>query len=249
MGLEDPDIWTDETTNLMHVYFTIPVRHQNVEGEEKKKVKVHLGHAVGEDLDSLAMTEPVLLDTYDNSAKEISIAPINSKGVRLNLIESRDRQTDTTYSVVKIAIAKEMGNSWEYGETIFHPKDKGLHWIGGHASPGPLFPKSFIDMGENKLLGVINGREPNIQIGDTIKYGTFSVGLFIYNYEEGKIEWTSPESFIEDTDATTITFASQFVEIGKGEGILYAHVDDSFVRAYTLTEEGLRKQLAFLGYK
>ena len=70
-----------------------------------------------------------------------------------------------------------------------------------------------------------------------------------YNYEEGKIEWTSPESFIEDTDATTITFASQFVQIGKGEGILYAHVDDSFVRAYTLTEEGLRAQLTFWDYK
>jgi len=33
------------------------------------------------------------------------------------------------------------------------------------------------------------------------------------------------------------TFASQFVETGKGEGILYAHVDDSSVRAYTLRAE------------
>ena len=37
-----------------------------------------------------------------------------------------------------------------------------------------------------------------------------------------------------------ITFASQFVEGFQGEGTLYAHVDDSFVRAYTLDAEALK---------
>ena len=98
-------------------------------------------------------------------------------------------------------------------------------------------------MGEGKLLGVINGREANQLVGDEIQYGMFSVGLFIYDYEHGKIDWVSPEPFIRDSEARTITFASQFVEQGKGSGILYAHVDDSFVRAYTLNAEKIRELL------
>jgi len=90
---------------------------------------------------------------------------------------------------------------------------------------------------------VINGREANQKIGTETKYGIFSVGLFIYDYENGRIDWVSPEPFIRDSEARTITFASQFVETGKGEGILYAHVDDSFVRAYTLKAEILKSIL------
>ena len=89
----------------------------------------------------------------------------------------------------------------------------------------------------------MNGREANQRIGNEIRYGTFSVGLFIYDYENGTIDWVSPESLIQDTEATTITFASQFIETKPGEGILYAHVDDSFVLAYTLRVEGLKALL------
>jgi hypothetical protein len=136
-----------------------------------------------------------------------------------------------------------MGKPWKFGETVFHPKEHKIPWIGGHASPGPLLPKSFIDMGENKMLGIMNGREANKKVGEEIKYGIFSVGLFIYDYELGKIDWVSPDPLIRDTEARTITFASQFVETKPGEGILYAHVDDSFVRAYTLNAEGIRELL------
>jgi hypothetical protein len=71
----------------------------------------------------------------------------------------------------------------------------------------------------------------------------FSVGLFIYDYEHGVIDWVSPKPLIIDSKAKTITFASQFVEIGLGKGILYAHVDDSFVRAYGLTANQLKELL------
>ena len=108
---------------------------------------------------------------------------------------------------------------------------------------GPLFSKDFIDVGEGKLLGVINGREANRHVDGKILYGIFSVGLFIYDYENGKIDWVSPEPFIQDSEAKTITFASQFVETTPGQGILYAHVDDSFIRAYTLNAEGIRSLL------
>jgi hypothetical protein len=243
IGLEDPDIWIDDNTGFLHLYFTIPIKPSKKIDSSGEHIQIHLGHAVGKNLDSLEMTMPVLMDTVELSAKEVSIAPINKKGFRYNLVESRDRQTDTTYSIVKVAIAKDMGKSWKYGETVFHPKEHNIPWIGGHASPGPLFSKNFIDVGEGKLLGVINGREANQKIGDKIKYGMFSVGLFIYDYENGKIDWVSPEPFIQDSEAITITFASQFVETGQGEGILYAHVDDSFVRAYTLEAESIKPLL------
>lgn len=239
IGLEDPDIWIDDKTRLMHLYFTIPIKSPN----NTKKMKIHLGHAVGTDLHSLEMTKPVLLDTIQRCAKEVSIAPLNSKGFRHNLVESRDRTNGTTYSVVHTAITYDMNTSWEYGEIAFHPADHNIPWIGGHASPGPLLPKSFIDIGENKILGIMNGREANQKVGTETKYGMFSVGLFIYDYEHGKIDWVSKEPFIQDSEAVTITFASQFVETEPGKGTLYAHVDDSFVRAYTLDAIEMRKLL------
>lgn len=192
IGLEDPDIWIDEKTGLMHVYFTIPIRPPK---DSKEKIKIHLGHAFGKNLDSLEMTMPVLMDNGKFRAKELSIAPLNKKGFRYNLIESRDRQKDITYSVVQVAIAKDMGKAWEYGEIAFYSKEHNFSWIGGHASPGPLLPKTFIDVGGGKLLGILNGREVNQKIGNQIKYGMFSIGLFIYDYENGKIDWVSSKPF------------------------------------------------------
>ena len=238
IGLEDPDIWIDEEKKLMHVYFTIPLRHKSKEG-----TITHLGHAVGKDFHSLEMTEPVLMsDDSKGRAKEVSIAPLNSKGFRYNLFESSDRKTDR-YSTVRVAKVEDMGKTWEWGDEVFHPAEHNISWIAGHASPGPLLPKSFIDIGDGKLVGIMNGREANQHEGDHIKYGMFSVGLFIYDYEHGKIDWVSPEPFIQDSEAKTITFASQFVEEAKGSGVLYAHVDDSFVRAYSLDAEEIKKLL------
>ena len=239
IGLEDPDIWVDERTNLMHVYFTIPIIVKT--GDH---ILISLGHAAGKDINSLEITMPVLrANGRKDSAKEVSIAPMNKQGVRLNLIESHDRINSIGYSTIRVAVAEDMGKPWEYGDTVFHPALHKIPWIGGHASPGPLLPKSFMDVGEGKMLGVLNGREANREVGDEIKYGTFSVGLFIYDYENGKIDWVSREPFIQDSQAKTITFASQFVETGKGTGILYAHVDDSFVRAYTLNADGIKSLL------
>lgn len=247
IGLEDPDIWIDEGEDLMHVYFTMPVKTAEKDEEGENIWNVHLGHAVGRDLNSLEMTEPTLIGTPGHNAKEVSIAPLNSKGFRYNLIESSDKRGEWVYSTVQIAIARDMGKPWEFGEIAFHPddhnSDQKMAWIGGHASPGPLLPRSFIDLGENKMLGIMNGCEENKKVDDETVYGTFSVGLFIYDYENGKIDWVSPEPLIQDTEASqkrAITFASQFVETKPGEGILYAHVDDSFVRAYTLNAEAIR---------
>jgi hypothetical protein len=240
IGLEDPDIWIDEKAGLTHFYFTIPLL-----GSGTRHSLIHLGHAVGKDLNSLCMTMPVLFAKAEkvDHAKEVSIAPANSRGVRLNLIESKSRKGGISYSTVRVAIAEDMGKPWKFGKTVFHPAKNRLEWIAGHASPGPLFPDTFIDVGRGKRLGVINGREANRNVGDKTIYGVFSVGLFIYDYEAGKIDWVSSKPLIRDSKARTITFASQFVQTKKDSGILYAHVDDSFVRAYTLNPDGIKKLL------
>jgi len=241
LGLEDPDIFIDNLTGLTHLYFTMPFLIK-----DKGLSSVNQGHAVGSNLRSLEMTMPVLLaDPVTNAcAKEVSIAPINKLGFRYNLVESNDHIDDVWYSTVRAALAKDLGEPWEFGETVFHPNEHKIPWIAGHAFPGPLLPKTFIDPGEGRMLGIINGREANQVIGKDITYGMFSVGLFIYDYENGKIDWVSPNPLIQDSQAKTITFANQFVEIDKGEGILYAHVDDSFVRAYTLHAEGIKTLLS-----
>lgn len=241
LGLEDPDIWVDERNNRIHLYFTLPLI-----GSGKKKTQVHIGHAVGQNLDSLVMTMPVLMQDRRGGAKELSVAPLNKKGFRFNLVESSDRIKSTNYSVVRVAIAKDMGKKWKFGKIVFHPAKHTLPWIAGHASPGPLLPPTFIDLGPSKRLGIMNGCVANKKINGKTKYGTFSVGLFIYDFENGNIDWVSPKPFLRDSHVNkirSITFASQFVETKNGEGILYAHVDDSFVRAYTLKANWLKKLL------
>jgi hypothetical protein len=240
LGLEDPDILIDEKTGLTHLYFTMPfVSKDKIEGHSR----IHLGHAVGKDFNSLEMTMPVLQADETRTAKEVSIAPVNSKDVRYNLFESSAIKDKTYFSTIRVGIAEDMSEPWKFGETVFHPGKENIAWAGGHASPGPLFSKEFTDVGESKLLGFMNGRGANEEVGGKIKYSPFVVGLFIYDYENGKIDWVSPEPLIEDSQAKTITFASQFVETKKGEGVLYAHVDDSFVRAYTLSAEKIKSLL------
>ncbi len=245
LGNEDPDIWIDKETELVHLYFTMPFR--NI---EEDKMSISLGHAVGKDLDSLVMTEPVIFDSAQNVegglmgvAKELSIAPKNVQGSRFNLVESADKRNGIWYSVVRKVEAREMGQDWEIQEVLFHPAEHKIAWAGEHASPGPLMPASFLDIGQGKLVGFLNGREASDRSGKEVKYGKFSVGLFVYDYENGKIEWVSPEPFIFDSEATTITFASQFVETEPGKGILYAHVDDSFIRSYDVDAETVRNLL------
>ncbi len=239
LGLEDPDIWLDEESQRLHVYYTIPFLDEN-----RKKTETYLGHAEGNDLDSLKMTAPLISpDAQISRAKEVSIAPKNSRGVRLNLIESRERNDTIDYSTVRVAVAPNPSDNWSLGNLVFHPKTNGYDWCSGHASPGPMFSKNFIDVGKNKVLAILNGREKEVRKNGKAYYGMFSVGLMIYNFEEGKIEWTSKQPLIKDPNAKTITFASQFVQTNANEGILYAHIDDSFVRAYTLRADGLRSLL------
>src|SRR3989338_11483681 len=128
IGLEDPDIWIDKKTDLMHLYFTLPLINKN----EESKSKTHLGHAVGKDLNSLEMTMPVLMADQQGGAKELAIAPVNKQGFRYSLVESADKIGNTIYSVVRFAIVEDMGEPWKFGEIAFNPAKHDIAWIAGH---------------------------------------------------------------------------------------------------------------------
>lgn len=125
IGLEDPDIYIDEQTDLLHLYFTLPL----INSKNHHKNRIHIGHAFGKDLDSLTMTEPILLADDIGGAKELCIVPINSNGFRYNLVESSKKEKDFTYSVVRIAITENMSEKWKFGDIIFHPKEANIPWI------------------------------------------------------------------------------------------------------------------------
>ncbi len=242
LGFEDPDIWFDDATSIVHIYFTIPFLHS----ARPKHTSVHLGHASGRDLQSLVITSPLLSPSADvpKGAKELVVMPKNRNNIRLNLVESfalGERQH--YHSVIRVAIAENPDRDWQFGDIIFHPKTDGHTWCNGHVSPGPVFPAEFINIGKGKVVGVINGREANQYDGEKVRYGRFAIGLMIYDYDNGKIEWVSKVPWIVDSEAKNITFASQFVQTGQNEGLLYAHVDDSFVRAYKINAAGITELL------
>ena len=240
IGLEDPDIWRDERTGRMHIYFTIPIL-EDVSVGKRGGIAIHLGHAVGKSIDSLEMTEPTLLSVpgTEQSAKEVAIVPINKHGVRYNLIESYAKGVHGHhgYSTVRVAIAEDMGKPWEYGETVFHPGQHHIPWIGEHASPGPLLPRDFLDVGEGKMAGFINGREASRIENGVREYGVFSVGLFVYDYEQGKMDWVSPKPFIRDSEAKNMHICEPIRGAGEGDGHFICACG-RFVRAGVHGERG-----------
>ena len=181
--------------------------------KSKRLYRVYLGHAQGKELENLTMTDPVLPPGIKSKiyAKELAVAPINKSGKRLNLFESKD----AWHSTVRVAEVEDLTSDWKLRKTIIVPKQIGYKWISGHASPGPLLPKEFIDPGENKIVGILNGRVANSKEGDKIIYKEFSVGLMIYDYEKGKVDWISKKPLIMDTDAKIITLLANLSKLSQ----------------------------------
>ena len=232
IGLEDPDIWNDEN-GIKHVYFTMPFINEGI----------YLGHAQGNTLDSLISTDPVLSPLPEigiSYFKEVSISPIEKNGSRINLTEVGLSEGSNCFSAVASVVAHNMGKAWEYRDIVINPRKMPYEWCQGYVSPCTFFPKSFIDM-KNLLVGLINGRERDKEVGGEKMYGKFRPGLILFNPKTGEVPWVSSEPLMEDPDATTITFASDFIQTAQSEGILFAHVNDSFVRAYKINAEGLKK--------
>lgn len=240
LGLEDPIVWRARKGGTLHLYCTIPF-HDPAAGD----TVMYLGHASGEGLRSLRMADPVLgpVSGGHGGAKEVVVAPKSTAGHRYNLVESNDTVDDTTYSVLRTAIASDPNGPWEYGDLVFHPAHDGREWCAGHVSPGPFLPQSFVDVGDGKRVGLLNGREANRRIGDTVSYGEFAVGLMVYDYESGEVEGVSEEPVIRDPAARSITFASAFRQTEADRGVVYAHVDDSYVRVFLIDAEPLSSYL------
>lgn len=237
IGLEDPDIWTDEQ-GLKHVYFTIAFKYKYKFG-----YKVYLGHAKGKNLNDLIATSPVLSPIKKKNIsgfKELCISSQTKIG-KINLTETEVVSGDEDYSAIASVIAKDMNKPWEFNGIALNPKKIPYSWCNGHVSPCCFLPKDFLSI-DNLLVCIINGREPEKSVNNQKVYGKFRPGLILYNPENGKIPWVSPEPLFEDPDARTITFASDFLRT-KDKGILYAHVNDSFIRAYELNPKEMKKYI------
>lgn len=242
VGLEDPDIWTEN--GKKHVYFTMPFVGYNLfQGQGNGLSNLaFLVHAEGSNLDNLVATEPVLkpiLKQGINGFKEVAISPVEKNQTRINLIEAETRDA----SVITAVKSADMGKNWEYLKIALHPKETGYEWCAEHLSPCTFLPEKFLDPGKNLLVGIVNGREKSKIINGEKIYGKFRPGLILYNPESGEIPWISKEPLFEDPDAVTITFASDFMMKDENEGILYCHVNDSFIRAYELDSGELKKYL------
>ncbi|MBI2449816.1 hypothetical protein HYV49_05995 [Candidatus Pacearchaeota archaeon] len=236
VGLEDPDI--NVSNGIIHVYFTIAYKFLNIKG-----FAVYLGHAQGKSLADLKATEPVLSPMIQKNRvslgfKEESDFPIKYKTGRIKLVESNCGLGD---SIIVAAISKN-GKKWKLLGMEADPHKMKQEWCHGDLSPGPILKPSFIRH-RNLLVGFVNGRSPSKIIDGKKVYGKFKVGLMLVNPQTGEIPWISPEPLIDDPDARTITFASDFLQLDDENGILYAHVDDSFVRAYEISTDGLNKFL------
>lgn len=229
IGLEDPDIFVEDN-RLKHIYFTIAYKYKN-----RKGYKIYLGHAIGESLDKLTANDPVI-----SGSKEVTISPIAEKDYRYVLAESWFRKPEEGISLLK---AEDMGKNWKFERLVFKPDKNSPSWCKGYASPCRFFNSSFVDIRDNLLLGICTGNS-----GEYIKEGiemrgNFEPGLFIFNNKTGDIPWIAEKPLFKDPTASTITFASELITLNEHEAILFAHSNDSFIRAYRLNIDKLKKLL------
>jgi len=240
IGLEDPDIWRDEN-GITHVYFTIAFKYKNKIGFE-----VYLGHAQGKNLDNLTATAPVLSPVLNKNIrgfKEVAISPEVYSKSRINLTEAQFvNENNEDFSRIAVVEARDMSKPWNFKSFIDLDKIQ-YPWCIGETSPCVFLPEDFVSLNNRLLVGIINGREKKQVVDGQKVFGKFRPGLILFNPETGEIPRVSPEPLFEDPDARTITFASDFVQTNSDEGILYAHVNDSFVRAYRLDGRELQRYL------
>lgn len=245
IGLEDPDILVDES-GKKHVYFTIPFKYKISHGvTDVHRYDVYVGHAEGNNLEQLTATKPVLgrVDNKIVGFKEICPSPIVNNGERFVLAETFvDRDGERKYSAISVSKARNLSKKWEYKKLVHDPEKESKYWCRGHSSPCRIFDPALLSSGKY-LVGIMNGRETTEEIEGKKHYRKFRPGLFLFDAKSGDIVWVDNEPLLEDPIATTITFASELVCLNKKEAILYAHPNDSFVRAYKLNLQKIKERL------
>ncbi len=234
IGLEDPDIFSDDNDdNGKNVYFTIAFRHK-----AEATNLIWLGHASGPNLENLEMQNPIISPIKGfNGFKEISFSPDKRKTIILT--EGMDK---TGYSV--ICAFEKSSSQFKFLGPKLHPT-KGENWCKLDASPCYIFPKEIFSH-NNLLLALINGREKSSKIREKTIFGKFRPGLVLFDPITGEIPWISPTPLFEDPKASTITFASDLILLNSKEALLYAHINDSFVRVYKIDLEKIKSDLKTL---
>ncbi|MFH1308035.1 MAG: hypothetical protein ABIH72_04240 [archaeon] len=238
IGLEDPDIWQEG--KIKHVYFTIAFKYKSEHG-----YAVYLGHAQGKSIESLTATLPVLQPIKSEKIdgfKEVAISPIKTKEGRFILSEVEIKMKNNDWSAIAVSKASKMSGKWQFLKILLNPHELKYNWCKGHLSPC-CFLSSSSSPNNNLLVGIINGRQPSKIINNKKIYRKFRPGLILFNPHTGEIPWISPTPLFEDPQATTITFASDFIELSSNKGLLYCHVNDSFIRAYKLNLKEIKKCL------
>lgn len=245
IGLEDPDILVDEK-GKRHVYFTIPFKYKIQKGLTYiNESDVYVGHAEGNNLESLTATMPVLgrVDNEIVGFKEICPLPIFDNTGRFVLTEVFvHRGNERKYSAIGVSKAKNLSGKWDYIKLVHDPEKESRKWCAGHSSPCRIFNPDILNH-KGYLVGIMNGREPTEEIDGKKYYKKFRPGLFLFDSKSSDIIWIDDEPLLEDPIATTITFASELVYLNKKEVILYAHPNDSFVRAYRLNIQKIKERL------
>ncbi len=242
IGLEDPDILVDDS-GKKHVYFTIAFKYKKMDLYD-----VYVGHAIGDGLDQLVAKMPVLGKVNNEIVgfKEICPSPVENKDGRFVLTETFvNKGKNKKYSAISVSKAKPISNKWDYIKLVHDPLKESRKWCAGYSSPCRIFDQSLISHNRN-LLGIMNGREKTEEVNGNEYYGKFRPGLFLFNPESGDIVWVDNEPLFEDPFATTITFASELMPLNNKEAILYAHINDSFVRAYKLNLEKIKERISSL---
>ncbi|MBW2974646.1 hypothetical protein KY366_02915 [Candidatus Woesearchaeota archaeon] len=238
IGLEDPTICIDSKKTI-HLYFTIAYRLI-----KQKGFGIFLGHAEGKSIWALNATKPVLSPVKKNRIwsagfKELTISPKRYVFGRINLVEKGYGLGNTS---IDAALVKDGGKDWKPIKTVADPGKMKYSWVKGGLSPGPILNPKFITH-KNLLVGILNGRSPPRTVKNKKIYGKFCGGIFLFNPKTGDIPWISPKPLIDDPEAKSITFVSDVIEKDKEKALVFAHIDDSFIRAYEIDNNNLKKML------
>lgn len=232
IGAEDPDIVFHD--GVYHVYFTLPFLIRPA------TYRIYLGHATGKSLDALEATYPIACPIFEkklNGFKEACFAPREEKTNFVLAETGIETRKGIVYSAIGMLSFTSYDSNWNFERIVIDPQRASARWYRAHASPCRFIFENYRANGN--LVGILNGREHGEIKNNRRIYGKFRPGLFLFNPRNGRVPWVATEPLFEDPAATTITFASDFVQTSANEGLLYAHVNDSFVRVYKIKLDAL----------
>ncbi|MEM4625600.1 MAG: hypothetical protein QXJ28_02445 [Candidatus Pacearchaeota archaeon] len=126
-------------------------------------------------------------------------------------------------------------DKWDKSKIILDPRNLSIDWCKSELSPCSIIYGNNSFSSTHYLI-ILNGR--SLSCGDS--YGKYSVGLGLFDFKSKRIK-IYPEPLIKENHE--IIFASDFLKIDDNYGLLYCHINDSFVKTYKLNLKELLKLL------